>query len=461
MKKNLEALITQLTLTEKASLFAGADMWHTIALERLGIPAIQVSDGPNGVRGKDDNIGETSTCFPIGAAMGATWNTQLVNRVGAALARGVKNKGAHVLLAPTVNIHRTPIAGRNFECYAEDPYLSGHIASAFINGLQDSGVGACIKHFVCNDQEFERFSISSEVAERPLHEIYLEPFRIAMQQANPWSIMSAYNRINGTHASENDHLLREILKGKWAYEGLVMSDWYGTYSDNVPAGGLDLEMPGPARFMSPAKIIAAVQSGKLDEAVLDDKVRRLLRLMHRVGAFEQQDSSPQSASEDPLDSALARQTAVEAIVLLKNDRHILPLDMQKIKSIAVIGENAKWAQIMGGGSSALNPHYAVSPLEGIRRRVGTAAELSYAIGTPIHRQVPLLDMDWLTATDGQTRGLTLEYFDNMELAGTPTHTGTNSQDAHILVRHCQPLRQSGKLFAALKRHPECSGKPFL
>ena len=399
-------------------------MWHTVPLPRLGIPAVQVSDGPNGVRGEDDNIGKTSTCFPVGVAMGATWNPELIRRVGTALAREVKAKKAHVLLAPTVNIQRTPIAGRNFECYAEDPFLSGTIAAAYINGLQQSGVSACIKHFVCNDQEFERFSISAEVAERPLHEIYLEPFRIALQQARPWSVMSAYNRINGTYASENDLLLRRILKGKWQYDGLVISDWYGTYSDNVPAGGLDLEMPGPARFMAPEKVIAAVKSSELDEAVIDDKVRRLLRLINRVGAFDQQDSAPEIIKDDPLNRALARQTAVEAIVLLKNERDLLPLDLQKVGSIAVIGENAKWAQIMGGGSSALNPHYAVSPLEGIARRAGKEASVSYTIGTPLHRQTPLMDMSWLTALDGRTSGLTLEYFDNMELAGAATHTAT-------------------------------------
>jgi beta-glucosidase len=251
----MEHLLNEMTLAEKAALLAGADMWHTVAIERLGIPAIQVSDGPNGVRGADDNLGATSVCFPVGVAMGATWNPELIEQVGAALAAEVHAKGAHVLLAPTVNIHRTPIAGRNFECFAEDPYLSGTIAAAYINGLQKNGVAACIKHFVANDQEFERFSISSEVAERPLRELYLEPFRLALEKANPWTIMSSYNRINGVYASENDLLLRQILKEEWGYDGAVISDWYGTYSPNVPGGALDLEMPGPARWMNPEKIV--------------------------------------------------------------------------------------------------------------------------------------------------------------------------------------------------------------
>ena len=182
-------------------------------------------------------LGRPLICFPVGVAVGATWNPELIRRVGASLAGQVKAKSAHVLLAPTVNVQRTPLAGRNFECFAEDPYLSGTIAAAYINGLQNEGVAACIKHFVANDQEHERFSISSEVAERPLHEIYLEPFRIALQHAKPWSLMSAYNRVNGIHASENDPLLRHILKGKWDYDGVVISDWFGTYSDGCQLVG--------------------------------------------------------------------------------------------------------------------------------------------------------------------------------------------------------------------------------
>lgn len=421
-QENLENILKQMTLSEKASLLAGADMWYTVPLPRLNIPAIQVSDGPNGVRGDDDNIGTTSTCFPVGSAMGATWNPELIYQVGQTLAAQIKAKNAHVLLAPTVNMHRTPTAGRNFECYSEDPHLTGTMASAYINGLQDSGVSACIKHFVCNDQEYERFSISSEVSERALHEIYLEPFRIALEKAHPWSIMSAYNRINGVYASENETTLRDILKGSWDYDGLVISDWYGTYSENVPAGGLDLEMPGPARWMDPQKVVDAVQAGELDEAVIDDKVRRLLRLMERVGAFEQEPPQTLIARDTAEERALTRQTAVEAIVLLKNKENLLPIDLSSVHTIAVIGENARWAQIHGGGSSKVNPHYAISPLEGIVNRVGDQAAVSYTIGAVIHKEPPLLDMAWLTTADGRPGSLTLEYFDNLDLQGQPIHT---------------------------------------
>jgi beta-glucosidase len=442
----MEHLLNEMTLAEKAALLAGADMWRTVAIERLGLPAIQVTDGPNGARGTDDNLGETSACFPVGIAMGATWNPELIAQVGGALAAEARAKGAHVLLAPTVNIHRTPLAGRNFECFAEDPYLSGTIAAAYINGLQQAGVAACIKHFVANDQEFERFSISSEVAERPLREIYLEPFRIALEKANPWTIMSSYNRINGVYASENDLLLRQILKEEWGYDGAVISDWYGTYSPNVPGGALDLEMPGPARWMNPAKIVTAVENGDLDEAIIDDKVRRLLRLIERAGG--QRDPLPRT------DGRLPRQVAAEAIVLLKNDNNLLPLDPDKAQTIAVIGENAKWAQIMGGGSSQVNPHYVVSPLAGIQARAGAATTVAYEIGTPIHRLPPLADLAWLTTANGEP-GLSLDYFHNLVLAGEPGHSGVVTKTELSWFGTVNPfvdprnfsLRLSGKLTA--------------
>lgn len=431
MNHTYEDLISELTPEEKASLLAGADMWRTVAVERLGIPAIQVSDGPNGVRGMDDNVDDTSICFPVGTAMGATWNPALIQQVGTALAAEARRKGVHVLLAPTVNIHRSPQAGRNFECFSEDPYLSGLIAAAYISGLQTGGVAACIKHFVANEQEYERFTMSSDVGERPLHEIYLEPFRIAVERACPWTVMSAYNRINGVHASEHDHLLRAILKEGWKYDGLVMSDWYGTYSENVPGGALDLEMPGPARWMDREKILDALSKGTLKQECVDDKVRRLLRLLDRVLENDTDDttaaplarslsaSSPFASS--PPDGRLPRQVATESIVLLKNEGNLLPLDGDARQTIVVIGENARWAQIMGGGSSQVNPHYVVSPLDAIQQHVGSGTTVEYEIGTPIHRVPPLLDPTWLTTGSGDS-GLTLEYFSTLDLSGDAAHT---------------------------------------
>ena len=237
MENRINDLVSQLTLDEKISMLAGAGLWHTVGVRRVNIPTFKVIDGPNGGRGGLGTMGPSSACTPVGIALGATWNVELVGKIGALLGGEVRSKAAQILLGPTVNIHRSPIAGRNFECFSEDPYLSGEIATAYINGLQTQGVGACIKHFVCNDQEFERMSISSEVEERPLREIYLEPFRKAIAHAKPWAVMSAYNRVRGTYASENDYLLKTILKGEWAFDGIVMSDWYGTYTEKVPAAG--------------------------------------------------------------------------------------------------------------------------------------------------------------------------------------------------------------------------------
>ena len=283
---NIEELIQQMTLEEKISLLAGADLWHTVPVPRLGIPQIKVTDGPNGARGAWGNLGPTSDLIPVGIALGATWNAELVEKVGALLAEEIKAKGAHILLAPTVNIHRTPIAGRDFECYSEDPFLSGKMATAYIRGIQNNGAGACIKHFVCNDQDFERRTISAKVEERPLNEIYLEPFRLAIRDAKPWAVMSSYNYVNGIPASENQLTLQKILKEQWGFEGLVMSDWYGTYTDQVPSGGLDLEMPGPARWMGAEIVKQAISDGKLTIEELNDKVRRILRIIERAGAFD-------------------------------------------------------------------------------------------------------------------------------------------------------------------------------
>jgi beta-glucosidase len=282
MTPTIDTLLAALTLDEKVALLAGADEWTTVPIPRLGIPALKVSDGPNGARGADRNHGPTSALFPVGIALAATWNVDLALRLGEALAEEAKSKGAHILLAPTVNIVRSPLAGRNFETYGEDPTLTGRLATAYIQGLQSQGVGACIKHFVANDSEFERHTISSDVDERTLHEIYLSPFRLALAAASPWAVLAAYNRVNGAYASEHDSLLRQLLKGEWAFDGLVLSDWYGTYSDLVAAGALDLEMPGPARYHGPA-VAGRVRRGELDEAVVNDKVRRLLRTLERAG----------------------------------------------------------------------------------------------------------------------------------------------------------------------------------
>ncbi len=416
----IDDLIKKMTLDEKISMLAGADLWHTVPIKRLGIPSMAVTDGPNGARGAQGNMGPTSALFPVGMALGATWNPELVERVGAALAEEVKAKGAHILLAPTVNIHRTPIAGRNFECYAEDPYLSGKMATAYIRGIQDNGAGACIKHFVCNDQEFERMSISAKVEERPLREIYLEPFRLAIRDAKPWAVMSSYNKVNGVFASENDLTLKTILKNEWGFEGLVMSDWYGTYTDDVPAGGLDLEMPGPAHWMDPAKVHKGLETGNLSMDQLNDKVRRILRIIERAGVFETPDLPEETALDKPEQRALLREVARETIVLLRNKDNLLPIDPTKVRTVAVIGELADRASVMGGGSSRVTPHYVVSPLDGIRARLGKSVKVEYEVGCYVHKNLPTLDLKTVMSKEGSA-GLNLQIYGNPDFSGAPAY----------------------------------------
>lgn len=424
---DIETVIAEMTLSEKISMLAGQDLWHTIPIPRLNIPALKVTDGPNGARGAWGNLGPASVCLPVGMALGATWNVALIEALGELLAKEVRRKQAHILLAPTVNIHRTPIAGRNFECFAEDPYLSGQLATAYINGIQNNGAGACIKHFVCNDQEFERMSISAEVQERPLHEIYLEPFRLAIRAAKPWAVMSAYNKLNGVWASENDLILQKILKQTWGFSGLVMSDWFGTYTADVPAGGLDLEMPGPARWMSADHVQQALASGDLTPEALDDKVRRLLGAMQRAGILDQPDLPTEEIGIDlPDERQLVRAAAQETIVLLTNHDNILPLNPDAGQTIAVIGELARWPNIMGGGSSQVTPHYVVSPLAGIRRRVGAQATVLYEPGCRVRKHLPLPDLATMHSADGRP-GVDMALYDNLDGHGEPAYQRVTEQ----------------------------------
>jgi beta-glucosidase len=421
--ERIEALLGQMTLEEKVALLAGADTYQTQGVERLGIPAIKMTDGPNGARGRRLRGGITSACFPAGIALASTWNIELVERVGATLGEEAKTKGSRILLAPTVNIHRSPLNGRHFECYSEDPYLAARMAVAYIKGVQSQNVGTSIKHFVCNDSEFERMTISSEVGERALREIYLPPFRAAVREADPWTVMAAYNKVNGTFASEHPYLLTDILKREWGFKGFVVSDWTAVKS-TVPAAnaGMDLEMPGPAKFMGD-KLVQAVKDGLVSQEVIDDKARRILWVIVKSGAFENPEEVPETAVDKPEHRRLARKAAAEAIVLLKNEHSILPLNVDVIKSLAVIGPNANVARIQGGGSARVNPHYAVTPLEGITRRCEGAIRIAYEQGCTNHKMIPLIDAEHLRpAGDGEGRGLTGEFFNSLDLSGEPVLT---------------------------------------
>lgn len=418
---HIKQLLAELTLEEKVSLLSGEDFWSVPAVTRLGIGKLRVSDGPNGARGGGSLIGGVkSASFPVGIAIGATWNVELAHEIGTALADEVKSKGAHMLLAPTVNIHRSVTNGRNFECYSEDPFLSAQLAVGYITGLQDQGIGATIKHFVGNESEIERTTMSSQIDERSLREIYLIPFEWAVKKAGTWGVMSSYNRLNGTFTSEHNWLLTTVLRDEWKYDGIVMSDWFGSHStaETVNAG-LDLEMPGPARDRG-QKLIDAVNSGAVSQATLDKRVLAMLRLMQRTGSLDDHRPHNEQANDRPEHRALIRRAGAEAAVLLKN-QGILPL--QGNGKIAVIGPNAKRAQIMGGGSAQLNAHYRISPWEGLVAQLGED-RLAYAPGCTNDRFEPLL------------RGtLKVDYFANEKLEGTPAHTDTMEDAQAFWIGH--------------------------
>ncbi len=406
--ESIEAILDAMTLAEQVSLLSGEDFWSLPAVARLGLGKLRVTDGPNGARGGGSLIGGVkSAAFPVGIALGASWNPELVREIGRALAEETRSKGAHVLLGPTINIHRSVTNGRNFECYSEDPALTAELGVAYIEGLQSQGVAATPKHFAGNESEIQRTTMNSEIDERALREIYLPPFEAAVKRGHTWAIMTSYNRLNGTFTSEHPWLLAEVLRGDWGYDGAVMSDWFGSHA-TAPTinAGLDLEMPGPPRDRG-AKLIAAVEAGEIDAATVRARARAVLRLMERTDALDAPVRIRERADDRPEHRALIRRAGAEAAVLLKNDG-ILPLN--KEGRIAVIGPNARVAQIMGGGSAQLNPHYRVSPWDGLVAAVG-ADRLVFAEGCSNHRWEPLLTGDFRA-----------DFFDAPDLTGPVAHS---------------------------------------
>jgi beta-glucosidase len=379
----VEELLGRLTPAEKAALTGGDDVWHLPAIERVGLGRLKMSDGPSGIRGAAIGT-RRSLAFPCGMAVGATWDVELAGRYGTALADEARSKGVHLLLGPTVGIPRTPLGGRTFESFAEDPVLAAELAVAYIEAVQAGGVGCCVKHFACNDQEHERMSISAEVDERALREIHLAPFEAAVRRAGVWSVMSAYNRLHGTFCGEHPWLLGEILKGEWGFDGVVVSDWFGTHSTTEAAvAGLDVEMPGPPAFLGP-KLAAAVESGDVPAAVLDDHARRILRLAGRIGLLDGRATDDELEDDDPERRAVARELAVAGTVLLRNDG-LLPLSPD-LRSLAVIGPNADLLSTGGGGSSQVLPHRHLSLVDELRDRlpgVAVTHETGCLLGTAI------------------------------------------------------------------------------
>jgi len=398
---DIAALRAQLTLAEKSSLTAGGGMMSTAGIERVGIPEVNVTDGPAGARGPSypGLGGPSSTSIPCGSALGATWDPALAERLGAVVGQEALDRGCHGLLAPTMNLHRSPLAGRNFECYSEDPLLSGKLAAGYVRGVQSVGVFATIKHFVANDAEFERGTINSVVDARSLRELYLLPFEISVREGGALAVMTSYNRLNGRWLTEQPEFLMDILREEWGFEGLVMTDWFAVANTAESlAAGLDLEMPGPGRSLGPA-VVDAVENGAVKEADLDAAVDRLLRTFDRFGILGKPTPRVEPRPPSPETVALLRQGASEAAVLLTNDG-ILPLDPGTLGRVAVLGPNAATPCLMGGGSAQVIPHHVESPLQALTAALGKGTEVVHARGCEADLSAALVGTRVLEAPDG-------------------------------------------------------------
>ncbi|MHA1792025.1 MAG: beta-glucosidase family protein [Promethearchaeota archaeon] len=375
---DLEARVTllmeRMTLDEKVALLRGKGFWGTPSIKRLGVKSFGLTDGPHGVAPHSNNW-RKNTYFPTGITVGSTWNPDIAFKFGEALARETRANNKHVILGPGINIHRTPLCGRTFEYLTEDPFLNKEIAVAIVKGIQGQRISACIKHFVANNQETKRMSVDVKVSRRALEEIYLPAFKAAVMEGGAWSVMACYNKIGGLHGCENEMLLKETLMEKWGFEGFVVSDWFATNKTRGTASclnaGLSLEMPGGpfgAKFFKKKKILSAIKSGEVTEETLNSNLRRLLRVMFLVGMFDEPDTVPKGARNIPEHWKIARQVAEQGMVLLKNENNLLPLGLDSIKSIAVIGPNANKKKGMWGGSSEVRCMHEVTPLEGIKKK---------------------------------------------------------------------------------------------
>jgi beta-glucosidase len=400
--------VSRLSLEQKVRLLTGADFWSLHEEPAVGLRRLVVSDGPAGVRGETWDERDTSANVPSPTALAATWDESLIHSLGLLLAYESRRKGADVLLAPTVNLHRTPYGGRHFECFSEDPFLTARMGAAYVRGVQDGGVGATVKHFVANDSETERMGVDVRVDERPLRELYLEPFDVIVREAGVWAVMAAYNGVNG-HPMTESPLLRDVLQEEWGFDGLTMSDWFATRSTEESANaGLDLVMPGPDGPWGDA-LVAAVREGRVAEATIDDKVLRILRLAARVGALDGVAGVSAPSYDDAQVAAELRRVAAAGFVLARNEDSILPLDASALGRVAVLGPNAAVARTLGGGSATVFPPYTVSPLDGIRAALGDSVQVDHGIGVVASSRTPVAGQPWLRRPDGSGDGVEVRF----------------------------------------------------
>ncbi|EPE09806.1 glycoside hydrolase family 3 [Ophiostoma piceae UAMH 11346] len=412
-ESEIDHVVQQLTLEEKVSMLAGQNSWETRAIDRLSIPALKVTDGPNGARGEHFLDGPTAACFPASVSLASTFDKDLAWKIGQALGDEAQTKGAHVLLGPTVCLHRSPLGGRNFEAFSEDPLLSGAMAAGYVKGMQEgSRVGATVKHYAANEQETRRFDVDETVSQRALREIYLKPFEIVVKDADPWCMMMAYNKVNGKHIDDQPSLLIDVLRDQWGWTGLMMSDW-GACSNvgNSIKYGLDLEMPGPPirRKFGPVK--AALDAGECTIENIDSKIKLLLRLLNKTGKFDdRREPVAEHSVRVPAHEQLIRQAGADGMVLLKNDNNTLPLAPKTLKKIALLGPLAKTASAHGGGSASLNCHYKVSAYDAFVERLGSDVEITTAPGAHIFRVYPPMTESIYADAEKTIAGFKGEYF---------------------------------------------------
>jgi beta-glucosidase len=415
LDERVNDLAARLTQDEKLHLLTGTG-FTTQPIPRLGIPAMGMVDAGQGVRGGANTTQGPATAFPCGVAMAASWDTDLVNRIGKAIGEEASNKGtgAQVLLGPAVNIQRSPLGGRNGEYFTEDPYLAARLAAAYIKGVQGIGVAACIKHFACNNEEVDRDTVDVQVGERALREIYLPAFEAGVKEGGVWSLMDSYNRVNGPYASANAYLLTEVLKKGWGFDGLVMSDWGAVHEVPVAQAGNDLEMPG-GQFETLDKLNSALQNGSLSQEAVDESVKRILRTIIRVGLLDNLPPPNAEMVNSKQHQELAMEAAQKGIVLLKNDGGLLPLDRKQIRSIAVIGKTATDLQVGADGSPAVTPFYKVQILDGIKKLAGNAIQVTDAAGettTPLPASAVMVP-------GGDEHGFKAAYYRGTKLEGSP------------------------------------------
>ncbi|MFC1636054.1 glycoside hydrolase family 3 C-terminal domain-containing protein [Planctomycetota bacterium] len=425
VEQRVQDLLGRLTLEEKAGFMSGKNMWFMKGIERLGIPSVQVTDCGHGVTVILDEAGRYSgcaTCFPTAVAQAASWDRKLVYEIGGAIARETRDLGSTILLAPMVNIHRTPLNGRNYETYSEDPFLAGTLASSFIKGVQSEHIGAVIKAMTANNQQTNQQHLNVELSERALREIYLPAFKIPVLDANPWGVMTAYNGLNGYPTCASKHLITTILKKEWCYNGFVVSDWRSVRGSESITAGLDIEMPGPGRSMATKDILNAVAKDILTEDELNDRVSRYLRALVKSKLLDHDQPKLAAESNSAKHRELARKAAEASIILLKNRSGFLPLNRSKLSKLAVIGPNAKEARLGGGGSASVTACYAVSPLKGLKEYCEEAVSIEFVEGATMKGNLPVVDSQYLVTTDHDKTisGLKGEYFDNGGLTGKPS-----------------------------------------